>query len=82
MGPSGNEPSGLVFKDCRESSGCRIKDSRLLCGPSRKNDETVHPRSKLRIKCVGYRVKATQLSLLQEVKNQTKGIIEVGQSID
>jgi hypothetical protein len=47
MGPSGNEPSGFVFKDSRESSGCRIKDRRLLCGPSRKNDETVHPRSKL-----------------------------------
>ena len=36
MGPSGNEPSGFVFKDSRESSGCRIKDRRLLCGPSRK----------------------------------------------
>ena len=59
MGPSGNEPSGLVFKDSRELSGCRIKDRRLLRGPSRKNDETVHPHSKLenkvrRLPCEGY----------------------------
>ena len=82
MGPSGNEPSGFVFKDSRESSGCRIKDRRLLCGPSRKNDKTVHPRSKLEIKVRRLPYEGYPALTSSRSENQTKGIIEVGQIID
>ena len=59
MGPSGNEPSGFVFKDRGVVWLSYQGQTAFVWTIKKKNDETVHPRSKLenkvrRLPCEGY----------------------------